>query len=133
MDSRIKKSETRQFRVIFPKNLNDQGNLFGGLAMQWMDEVAYITAMRFTKKKMVTVSSEKVQFLLPIKSGAIVEIIGKVSKVKNVTIEIHVEIYLEDMYSNLRQKVVKAFFTFAAINNVNKPIPINNKENSVLV
>ncbi|MDX5585096.1 MAG: hotdog domain-containing protein [Aureibaculum sp.] len=124
MDSRIKKSETRQFRIIFPKNLNDQGTLFGGTAMQWMDEVAYITATRFAKKKMVTVSSEKVQFLLPIKSGTIAEIVGKVSKVKNVTIEIHVEIYLEEMYSDLKQKVVEASFTFAATNNFNKPIPI---------
>ncbi len=121
MDSRVKKSETRQFRIIFPKNLNDQGTLFGGMAMQWMDEVAYITATRFAKKKMVTVSSEKVQFLLPIKSGTIAEIVGKVSKVKNVTIEIRVEIYLEEMYSDLRQKVVEASFTFAAINNFNKP------------
>lgn len=59
-----------------------------------MDGVAYITATRFAKKKMITVSSDKIQFLLPIKSGAIAEIIDNVSKVKNVTIEIHVEIYL---------------------------------------
>lgn len=133
MDSRINKSETRQFRVIFPKNLNDQNTLFGGTTMKWMDEVAYITATRFAKKKMVTVSSDKIQFLSPIKSGTIAEIIGKVSKVKNVTIEIHVEIYLEDMYSDVRQKVVKALFTFAAINDVNKPVPINKRDHSKLV
>ena len=79
---------------------------------------------------MVTVSSEKVQFLLPMKSCTIAEIIGKVTKVKNVKIEINVEIYIEDMYTDNRQKVVDALFTFAAINDENKPIPINIKEYS---
>ncbi|MGB9755376.1 MAG: acyl-CoA thioesterase [Desulfurella sp.] len=130
MDDRIMKSETRQFKVIFPNTLNDHDTLFGGIAMQWMDEVAYITAIRFSKKKMVTVSSDKIQFLLPMKSGTIAEIIGKVTKVKNVKIEIQVEIYIEDMYADNRQKAVDALFTFAAINDENKPIPINSKEYS---
>ncbi len=77
---------------------------------------------------MVTVSVEKVQFLIPMKSGTIAEIIGKVIKVRNVKIEIQVEIYIEEMYSEKRQKVVNALFTFAAIDNSNKPIPLNIKD-----
>ena len=34
------------------------------------------------------------------------------------------------MYTDNRQKVVDALFTFAAINDENKPIPINIKEYS---
>jgi acyl-CoA hydrolase len=124
MEDRAIKSETRQCKVIFPNTLNDHDTLFGGTAMQWMDEVAYITAIRFTKQKMVTVSVEKVQFLLPIKSGTIVEIIGKVIKVKNVKIEIEVDIYVEEMFVENRQKAMHALFTFAAVNDKNKPIAI---------
>jgi len=47
MDDRIMKSETKQFKVIFPHTLNDHDTLFGGIAMQWMNEVAYIVAFRF--------------------------------------------------------------------------------------
>ncbi len=110
--------------------LNDHDTLFGGIAMQWMDEVAYITAIRFTRSKMVTVSVEKINFLLPMKSGKIAEIIGKVTKVKNAKIEIQVEIFIEDMYSDNRQKSVEAFFTFAAINDKDQPIPITKKKQS---
>ena len=78
----IKKSLTKQCKAIFPNTLNANNTLFGGEAMKWMDEVAYITAIRFTKKKMVTVSSERVQFLLPMKSGTIAEIIGKAKYLK---------------------------------------------------
>ncbi len=35
------------------------------------------------------------------------------------------------MYSENRQKAVDALFIFAAINDENKPIPIDNKEHSV--
>lgn len=65
MDDRIMKSETKQFKVIFPHTLNDHDTLFGGIAMQWMNEVAYIVAFRFSRKKVVTVSAEKVHLLLP--------------------------------------------------------------------
>jgi acyl-CoA hydrolase len=130
MIDRIRKSETRQSKVIFPGNLNDNDMLFGGTAMQWMDEVAYITATRFTRKKMVTVSSDKIQFLLPVKSGSIAEIIGKVFKTKNATIEVQVEIYIEEMYSDNKEKAVNGLFTFAAIDNENKPIPIDFKKHS---
>jgi len=82
MDSRIKKMEIRQFKVIFSKKISDQDTLFRRRAMKWIIEVAYITATHFAKKKMVTVSSDRIQFLLPIKSGTIAEIIGKASKVK---------------------------------------------------
>jgi len=133
MNSRIKNAETRQFKCIFPESLNDQDNLFGGIAMKWMDEVAYITASRYAKKKMVTVSCDKIQFLSPIKSGTIAEIIGKITQVKNVTIEIQVEIFLEDKYSDERKKVVEALFTFAAVNEKNKPVRIDNKEYAELV
>ena len=110
---RIEKSETRQFKVIFPNTLNAHETLFGGTAMQWMDEVAYITATRFTRMKMVTISTDKMQFKNAIKSGTIAEIIGKVIKVG---------IRVEEMFSDIRFKAVNAIFTFAAIDSNHKPI-----------
>ena len=130
MQERILNSETRQFKAIFPCTLNDHDTLFGGTAMQWMDEVAYLTAIRFAKQKMVTVSADNIQFLLPIKTGTIAEIIGKVLRVRSVKIEIKVEIYIEEMYTDKREKAVEAFFTFAAINEFNNPTRINIEEYS---
>jgi len=119
---RIEKSETRQFKVIFPNTLNAHETLFGGTAMQWMDEVAYITATRFTRMKMVTISTDKMQFKNAIKSGTIAEIIGKVIKVGNLKLDIRVEIWVEEMFSDIRFKAVNAIFTFAAIDSNHKPI-----------
>jgi acyl-CoA hydrolase len=116
------------YKVIFPNTLNDHDTLFGGIAMQWMDEVAYITATRFTRKRMVTVSSEKVQFILPVRSGTIAEITGNVIRVGTVKIDVQVEIYIEEMYTDKRKKAVQALFTFAAIDEDFNPVIIDYYE-----
>ena len=43
-------NQTQQFRVVFPKYLNSNGTLFGGKAMQWLDEVAFIAATRYSRQ-----------------------------------------------------------------------------------
>jgi acyl-CoA hydrolase len=124
MEARIKKAETKQFKVIFPNTLNDHDTLFGGIAMQWLDEVAYITATRFSRKKMVTVSVDKIKFLHPLRSGTIAEIIGKINHVGSIKIDVKVEIFVEEMYEENRQKAIEALFVFAAIDDNHKPIRI---------
>ena len=124
LEERIEKTETRQFKVIFPNTLNAHDTLFGGTAMKWMDEVAYVTATRFTRLKMVTVSTDKIKFKHAIHSATIAEIIGKVIEVGNFKLVIQVEIWVEKMNADDRQKAVDALFTFAAINSKNKLIPL---------
>ncbi len=125
MDKRIESSETRQSRVILPGLLNDHGILFGGTAMQWMDEVAYITATRYSKMRMVTVSAGDVNFILPVYSGMIAEVIGTIKKVGSVRLKVQIEIYVEDMHSNNRQKAMDALFTFAAVDDNHKPVSLH--------
>ncbi len=124
IEQRINQSETRQFKVIIPSVLNAHNTLFGGIAMQWMDEVAYITATRFTRQKVVTVSSDKINFKHAVPYGTIVEIIGKISHVGMVKIDVVVEIYLEQMFTEGRKKVIEGKFTFAAVDDNNKPMKI---------
>jgi acyl-CoA hydrolase len=121
----MQNTETHQFRIVFQNALNDNGNLFGGIVMQWMDEVAYITAIRFTRMKVVTVSVDNLRFKKAIKPGEMVEIIGRVKKAGRVKIEILVEIFVENSESDSREKAIDATFTFAAVNNDNKPVVID--------
>lgn len=116
------KSETKQVKVVFKNLINDHNTLFGGIALQWMDEVAYITATRFCKKKVVTVSTGKIDFLKPIPLGSIVELIGTVKHVGTVKLEINIQIYTEEKYSNSREKAVDGNFYFAAVDDNNQPI-----------
>ena len=108
-------AETRIFKAVFPSTTNHYDTLFGGTAMALMDEVAFITATRFTRKRMVTVSSDKIDFNRPIPSGTIVELIGKVVHIGNTSLKIQVEIYVEEMYTFERHQAITGSFTFVAI------------------
>ena len=72
-ESKVENSVTRVFKAVFLFFSNHYDTLFGGTAMLYMDEVAFITATRFSRQKMVTVSSDRIDFKRPIPHGTIIE------------------------------------------------------------
>ena len=122
IEEKINNSETRLFKAVFPNTTNHYDTLFGGTAMYLMDEVAFITATRFARKKMVTVASARIDFTKPIPSGTIVELVGRVIHLGNTSLKVLVEIYVEEMYSNHRQKAISGTFTLVAINDQKEPV-----------
>ena len=123
---RIEKSRTTIVRTIFPGMTNHYNTLFGGTALQWMDEVSFITATRFTRQTVVTVSSSQVDFKIPIPEGSIVELIGEVKMLGKSSLTIEVQIYVEDIFSDKRMLAIQGDFTFVAIDKNHKPINIEN-------
>lgn len=121
MDEQIRLSETRQFKAIFPNTLNANDTLFGGQAMQWMDEVAYITATRFTRQRMFTVNTENIKFLKAVNPDSIVEVIGRVEKAEAVKLKVRVEIFVEEMYGQGRDKAIEGVFVFASLDENKRP------------
>lgn len=124
LEEKIEQSETRIFKAVFPNTTNHYDTLFGGTAMQLLDEVAFITATRFARKRVVTVSSERIDFKKSIPAGTIIELIGKVKRVGNTSLTTFVEIYIEEMYSNSREKAITGEFTFVAIDENKNPISV---------
>lgn len=125
IEEKIQNSITRVFKVVFPNTTNHYDTLFGGTALHLMDEVAFIAATRFCRKKVVTISSSQVDFKKPIPADTIIELIGKVVEVGNTSLKVNVVIYQEDMYDeSLRQKSIEGDFTFVAIDDDRKPLKI---------
>jgi acyl-CoA hydrolase len=119
-------AETRIFKAVFPNTTNHYDTLFGGTAMSLMDEVAFITATRFARKKMVTVSSGKIDFTRPIPAGTIIELIGKIVEVGNTSVQVLVEIFIEEMYSYTREKAISGSFTLVAIGADKHPVKVDD-------
>lgn len=124
LEERIQYAETRIFKAVFPNNTNHYDTLFGGTAMQLMDEVAFIAATRFTRKKVVTVSSDKIDFKMPIPGGTIIELIGRVTYIGTTSLKVKVDIFIEEMYSETREKAITGTFTFVAIDENKRPVKI---------
>lgn len=124
LQERIDKSETRIFKAVFPNTTNHYDTLFGGTAMHLMDEVAFITATRFTRQRTVTVSSDRIDFKSPIPAGTIIELIGRVSYIGKTSLKIKVDVWIEQMYNETREKAISGEFTFVAIDDNKKPVKL---------
>jgi acyl-CoA hydrolase len=103
IDERIEQSETRIFKAVFPNTTNHYDTLFGGTAMALMDEVAFITATRFSRKRMVTVSSDRIDFQQPIPAGTIIELIGRVIHVGNTSVKVLVDLCGRNVFIEKRE------------------------------
>ncbi|MBL7736775.1 MAG: acyl-CoA thioesterase [Chitinophagaceae bacterium] len=123
-DKRIERSVTRIFKAVFPDSTNHYDTLFGGMAMSLMDEVAFITATRFSRQKMVTVSSDRIDFKKPIPAGTIIELVGKVSSIGKSSLKVRVEVFVEQMYAYEQEKAISGEFTFVAIDDLRRPTMI---------
>ncbi|MBP1651797.1 MAG: thioesterase superfamily protein [Bacteroidetes bacterium] len=127
-EAQIANSVTRIFKAVFPNTVNHYDTLFGGTAMQLMDEVAFITATRFSRMRMVTVSSDKIDFKKAIPHGTIIELVGEVVHVGKTSLKVEVNIYVEQMYTTHREKAISGSFTFVAIDDEKRPIQIEIME-----
>ncbi|MDH1264252.1 acyl-CoA thioesterase [Pseudomonas sp. GD03944] len=117
-------SETRVTKAVFPPTTNHHNTLFGGTALAWMDEVSFIAATRFCRLSLVTVSSDRIDFNHAIPAGSIVELVGRVIKVGNTSLKVEVEVFVESMYSDGRERAINGVFSFVAIDEDKKPIPV---------
>lgn len=124
IEERIKEAETRIFKAVFPNTTNHYDTLFGGTALQLMDEVAFICATRFSRKKVVTISSDKVDFKHPIPAGTLVELVANVIHVGKTSIQVGIDIFVEEMYSNVRYKAVHGTFTMVAVDGRKQPVAV---------
>lgn len=71
-----------------------------------------------------TVSSDRIDFNHPIPAGSIVELIGRVVKVGNTSLKIDVGVFVENMYSDGRELAIKGTFSFVAVGEDNRPVPV---------
>ncbi len=62
----------KHYQLVLPEFMNEQGVLFGGYLLKWIDEFAYISAsLDYPGNRFVTISLDNVVFRKPIKVGFI--------------------------------------------------------------
>jgi len=116
--------ETRMVYPIFPGSANHYDTLFGGQAMAWMDQAAFICATRWCRQKVVTAHSSAIDFHESIPVGTIVELVAKVIKVGRSSMTVHVQLWVEPMKRNERTLACEGTFVLVAVDDHNQPIPV---------
>lgn len=124
IQKRIEYAVTRVTKTVFPGRTNHHNTLFGGEALAWMDEAAFIAATRFCRKPLVTVCSDRVDFKKSIPAGTILELVARVAHVGRTSIKVQVDIFVEHMYNDDQHKAISGSFTFVALDENRKPTPV---------
>jgi acyl-CoA hydrolase len=109
---------------VFPNDLNAHGTLFGGRLMQVVDNLAAIVAKRHTGRVCVTLGIDSVRFLNPAKHGDILVCKASVNKTWKTSMEIGVKVVAEDFRTLEQKDILSAYFTFVALDDDLKPVPI---------
>lgn len=124
IQARINYAVTYTTKTVFPGRTNHHNTLFGGEALAWMDEIAFVCATRFCRKSLVTISSDRVDFKEPIPAGSIVELVASVSTIGRTSLVVDVNVFVEGMHKDDKHKAISGSFKFVALDEERKPTPV---------
>ena len=107
--------------IVRPNHLNGANRLFGGILMQWIDEVAAIVAKRHSKCNVTTASVDNLTFLHGAYQNDMVVIKGKITWVGKSSMEVCVDTYVENRQGE-RHRINNAHFMLVALDDHGKPV-----------
>ncbi|HEV7231194.1 MAG TPA: acyl-CoA thioesterase [Bacteroidia bacterium] len=110
--------------IVLPNDTNTLGNLMGGRLLHWMDIAAAISAHRHCKRVVVTASVNNVAFTQPIKLASIITLEAKVSRAFSSSMEVFIDVWVEDPVTSVRTKCNEAIYTFVAVDQNGSPLPV---------
>ena len=110
--------------IVLPNDTNVLGNLMGGQLLNWMDIASAISANRHCRRVVVTAAVNNVSFDQPIRLGDTVTIEAKVSRAFTSSMEVFMEVFVEDNATGKRSKSNEAMYTFVAVDQLGAPIMV---------
>ncbi len=117
-------SKTTLTDLVLPSETNPLGNMFGGELLARMDRAASIAARRHSRQIVVTVSVNHVAFNKMIPLGSVVTVEASISRAFKTSMEVFIDVWLEDRQSGKRSKANEAIFTFVAVDQNGHPVEV---------
>ncbi len=119
-----KESLTILTDLVLPGETNPLDNLFGGELLARMDRASSIAARRHCKRIVVTASVNHVVFSKAVPVGSVLTVEAKVSRAFKSSMEIYVDVWMEDRESGEKTKVNEGIYTFVAVDRTGTPVKV---------
>ena len=110
--------------LVLPNETNHYGNMFGGELLVRMDRVGTIAAVRHSGCVVVTAAVNSVSFNKIIPQGSMVTVEASLSRAFTSSMEVYIDVWVEDSASGERVKSNEAIYTFVALNAEGKPVAV---------
>lgn len=110
--------------LVLPSETNPLNNLFGGELLARMDRAASIAARRHSRRIVVTASVNHVAFKHAVPLGSVVTVEAKVSRAFRTSMEVFLDVWIDDRESGNRTKANEAIYTFVAVDDAGRPVKI---------
>jgi acyl-CoA thioesterase YciA len=103
--------------IAMPKDTNASGDIFGGWLLSQMDIAAGVAAGKVAGGRVATVAIDNMNFLVPVHVGAVVGCYTEVISVGRSSIQVLVEVWIDNGTSGEKIKVTEGLFVFVSIDN----------------
>jgi acyl-CoA hydrolase len=124
----VEESEALLAHWMGPTDANGTGNIHGGTIMRLVDEVAGVAAVKFCRGRVVTVSMDRMDFLVPVYVGDLVTFKATVNAAWHTSMEIGVRVEAEDLRSGEVRHSNTAYLTFVALGDDGRPVAVPGAE-----
>lgn len=121
-------SRTIMTDMVLPSETNPLNNLFGGELLARMDRAASIAARRHSRRITVTASVNHVAFNQSVPVGSVVTVEAAVSRAFKTSMEVYIDVWMEDRFTGTRSKANDAIYTFVAVDDTGKPTEVPQLE-----
>lgn len=106
-----------------PRDLNGNGDVFGGWVMSMMDLAGAAPAARAAGGRIATIGVEAMKFLRPVSLGDEVNFYARIERIGTTSIRVRVDVWVRSLRSP-PYKVTEGVFTYVAIGEDGRPRPV---------
>jgi uncharacterized protein (TIGR00369 family) len=103
---------------------NNAGSVHGGAIMKLVDDAAALAAVRHSRRRVVTASIDRMNFLVPISTGELVTLRATVNAAWRTSMEVGVRVEAEDPRTGAVRHASTAYLTMVAVDDDGVPAPV---------
>ncbi len=120
----VKDSQSEMSEIVLPNDANPLGALLGGRLMHWIDLAGAMAAHRHSRNYVVTAAIDHLDFWVPVHVGDLVILRSSVNRAFHTSMEVGVQVVVENYLSESCKHVSSAYLTFVAVDREGKHLPV---------
>lgn len=120
----VAESTGEMVEVVLPNDANPLGTILGGKVMHLIDIAGAIAAHRHSRREVVTVSVDYLDFVHPIRMGQLIRLRAYVTRVFHTSMEVEVKVFMEDYITGEHRQTSSAFVTYVALDAEGRPTSV---------